>query len=677
MGRLVTSYLGGCAVLLEGSSVTLGSRRTDALFAYLAHTGAVHTREHLAELLWEPGNPTRSAGNLRVLLTNLRRQVGDFVDISRTTVAFHGGPDDVWVDSAEFIELAEKSLVVQASDEAANSGATALAALRKTAALCKGEFLSRFDLTGASLFDDWLRDERARVHELHIRILARLVELELGTGDFASAAQHAGLLIRVEPWREEPHQLMIRARRATGDDVGALKHFEMFDAQHRSEFGVPVGPATRDLVADLLHHDGPVRPSDAPVVARSGARVQRQRQRQPWSRFSARRPELGMIISRYAEAAAGRGNVVIVRGSSGTGKTALVRRAVHILVDKDPALVVLGGAGEDVARSGEGDLLVDNLLAQRDGETTGSWLDGPMSAAVAERVRALAAFRRHGTDRTGSPLAQLVRSVRDLALRQPVLVVIDDFQWTAPTTRNLVAELVRGINTLPLFLLIASQPGRGVGPAAGVGSPTWLLDRVGETAGRVLVDLDETEGGDRGRRFVEEVMDTERHGLPDRLVAEVLRLGAGHPLVTVELLRDLVRRGQVAPDRTGNLVLVGQVGWPALPDRLVRLLEGQVADLPDDLASLLEAAAVQGAAFDFELVAQACGRPVGEVAHAFGRKLGLRGQALVEPVGEGDDADGATHRFRHPVLREHLLGRMDPHERRVLDAIVAAASRSA
>lgn len=666
----MTSYLGGCAVLLEGSSVALGSRRTDALFAYLAHTGVAHTREHLAELLWESGNPTRSAGNLRVLLTNLRRQVGDFVDISRTTVTFHRRTDDTWVDSVEFIALAEKSLAGQGSADVRGSGEAALTALRKAAALCKGEFLSHLDLNGATSFDHWLRDERARVHDLRARILSRLVELELGTGEFASAAQHAGLLIRVEPWREEAHRLMIRARRATGDDTAALKHFEMFDAQHRTEFGAPASRATRDLVGDLLHHDGPVRTSAAPAVA--GPREQRQRQ--PWSRFSARRPELGTIISRYAEAAAGRGNVVVVRGASGTGKTALVRRAVNILVDKDPALVVLGGSGEDVARSGEGDLLVDNLLAQRDGETAGGWLDGPMSAAVAERVRALATFAKPAVDRSGSPLARLVHSVRDLARHQPVLLVIDDFQWTAPTTRNLVAELARGIHTVPLCLLIASQPGRVAGPDQGVGSASWLLDRVGETARRALVDLDEVEGGDRGRRFVADLMDTERHGLPDRLVDEVERLGAGHPLATVELLRDLVRRGQVAPDRTGKLILVGQIGWPTLPDRLVRLLEGQVADLPDELASLLEAAAVQGLEFDFGVVAATCGRPAAEVARAFGRHLGVRGLGVVEPVPAEGDGGGSTHRFRHPVLREHLLSRMDPHERDMLETLVARAS---
>ena len=170
------------------------------------------------------------------------------------------------------------------------------------------------------------------------------------------------------------------------------------------------------------------------------------------------------------------------------------------------------------------------------------------------------------------------------------------------------------------------------------------------------MDLDEVEGGDRGRRFVADLMDTERHGLPDRLVDEVERLGAGHPLATVELLRDLVRRGQVAPDRTGKLILVGQIGWPTLPDRLVRLLEGQVADLPDELASLLEAAAVARAGVrlprrrrDVRSAGRG-GRPRRSAAR-WESAAWARGAV---PGGHGDSG-GDTHRFRHPVLREHLL----------------------
>jgi energy-coupling factor transporter ATP-binding protein EcfA2 len=497
-------------------------------------------------------------------------------------------------------------------------------------------------------------------------VLARLVEAELAVGEFDAAAGHAGLLIRVEPWQDLSHQLMIRARRANGDEVGALKHFEVFDAQHRTEFGTPASTATRDLVTDLLHHDEAL-----PAPARTQVRTRRaeRRPRLPWSRFAGRRPELGTIISRYAEAAAGRGNVVVVRGSSGSGKSALVRRAVNILVERDPALVVLGGAGEDPAQAGSGDLLVARLLAQRNGDTSGGWLDGPMVGALAERVRALGDVHQVSRPQ-GSDLTLLVHSLRELAARRPVLLVIDDFQWTTPPARNLVAELVRGIHSTSLFLLLAAQPARGTPGDRGVGSPAWLLDRVGESVGLTAVDLDEVQGGAEARSFVEAIVNSEQHALPGHLLDELVRLGAGHPLTTVELLRDLVRRGQVAPDRTGRLRVVGKVSWPTLPDRLVRLLEGQVADLPEHLCELVDVAAAHGPSFHLSDIARADGRSLSAVARDLGRQLGPRGYSLVEPV-EGDGR--VTHRFRQPVLREHLLARMDPHERRVLEARVTEA----
>ena len=676
MARLVVSFLGGLEVRLDGERQSLGSRRTDALFAYLVQTGTVHSREHLAELLWDQGNPTRSAGNLRVLLTNLRHKVGDFVEITRTSVAFRATDEaTAEVDSVTFAEQAEAAL----GQARAGGDNDVLALLRKATSLCKGDFLERLDLPGGPAFDHWLRDERTRIHDLRADALAHLVEAELAVGEFTAAAQHAGLLIRVEPLREESHQLMIRARRASGDDVGALRHFEAFDAMHRKEFGKPAGRATRSLVADLAHHDGVVPLSGAMPRQASGPAAlppREPRRRQPWSRCAARRPELGMIISRYAEAAAGRGNVVTVRGSAGTGKTVLLRQAVNLLVDKDPALVVLGGACDDVARSGEGDLLLEKLLAQRHGDISGGWLDGPMSASVAERVRALKGMDVAPPSHTGSPLAQVSRSVRDLASQHPVLLVLDDFQWAAPATRNLVAELVRGIKAMPLFVLVSARPPGGSPADTAVGSSSWLLDRIGETSGRMLVDLDANEGGGSGLAFVRSLLASEQHRLPDALVQEVMRLGAGHPLITAELVRDLVRRGQVGPDRTGKLVLVGHGTWPELPDRVVLLLEGQLAELPEQLAPLVEAAAAHGPQFDALVVAEACQRPTGEVIKAFGRQLGPRGFGLVEALERGPRSGGPTHRFRHPVMREHLLSRLDPLERQHVLTRVATVRAS-
>ena len=60
-----------------------------ALFAYLAVTGKSHTRDWLAHLLWSDVNNQQARNNLRYLLPDLRRVVGDYLTITAQTIGFN------------------------------------------------------------------------------------------------------------------------------------------------------------------------------------------------------------------------------------------------------------------------------------------------------------------------------------------------------------------------------------------------------------------------------------------------------------------------------------------------------------------------------------------------------------------------------------------------------------
>jgi hypothetical protein len=93
--------LGGLSIKREGEPVTgFASRKVEALLVYLACTGRTHSREVLAELLWEERTPERAMANLRVALTCLRRKVGAYITITRDSVAMNP-ESDTWLDVAE------------------------------------------------------------------------------------------------------------------------------------------------------------------------------------------------------------------------------------------------------------------------------------------------------------------------------------------------------------------------------------------------------------------------------------------------------------------------------------------------------------------------------------------------------------------------------------------------
>ena len=76
-------------------------QKAQALLAYLAVTKQPYSRAKLAGLLWSDFPENRARSNLRDTLLVLRRQLDDYLDISRQSVALIDGKD-VWVDTAIF-----------------------------------------------------------------------------------------------------------------------------------------------------------------------------------------------------------------------------------------------------------------------------------------------------------------------------------------------------------------------------------------------------------------------------------------------------------------------------------------------------------------------------------------------------------------------------------------------
>ncbi|MGB6421188.1 MAG: hypothetical protein WBF05_05055, partial [Anaerolineales bacterium] len=144
--KLEITALGGLSIKQDGEPITgLASRKAEALLVYLACTGKPQSREKLAELLWEERSQSRSLSNLRVVLSSLRKHLGKYITITRDTVTLNQAAD-IWLDTAD---LEEKLAAGQ--PEAAVS-------------LYKGDFLGSFYLRGAAQFEQWVMEERARLH---------------------------------------------------------------------------------------------------------------------------------------------------------------------------------------------------------------------------------------------------------------------------------------------------------------------------------------------------------------------------------------------------------------------------------------------------------------------------------------------------------------------------------
>ncbi len=134
------------------------------------------------------------------------------------------------------------------------------------------------------------------------------------------------------------------------------------------------------------------------------------------------------------EAAAGRGSVLAISGEAGIGKTTLLRA---FLADIPRGWRVLTGACDDL-------LTARPLGPLRD---AASGIGGPLEEALL-------------STRTEEVFSTLVAELRRLA---PVILVIEDLHWADDATLDVLAYLVRRIESLPAVLVTTFRDDGSVG----------------------------------------------------------------------------------------------------------------------------------------------------------------------------------------------------------------------
>jgi len=240
MAGLELSFLGTFHVRRDGQSLThFRSNNNRGLLVYLAlNRERPVAREVLAALLWPGERGENAYNNLRQAIYHLRQLLGDttnagtpYLLVTRQTVQFNP-VSDYALDAGRFLAA------IEARD------------LNTAAALYQGELLPGFTCDSVE-FEDWLRLERERLHQLALEAMFEAAQDHLA----ASRPDKAGALARrqlaLEPWREPAHRQMMQARALAGDRAGALAQFDAARATLAQELGVAPAAATVALLEEI------------------------------------------------------------------------------------------------------------------------------------------------------------------------------------------------------------------------------------------------------------------------------------------------------------------------------------------------------------------------------------------------------------------------------------------
>lgn len=634
-GAVSVSLLGELRVCSaeRGSELVLGRRAAIAFARIAVAEGAPVSREALADALWGLSPPASWRGSLRNVVAELRRAlaaggVAGSVALQATDGGYslrlpHGSTVDYPL-LCEEAERAARALRCDASDESLSRAET----VRRLA--------EQRLLAGAQ--SDWVEGLRGELEAIRVELGMLCGEGALELGDPSAAARLARGVLAESALREDAHRLLIRALRAAGRRAEALAAYDACRRLLGEELGALPAPATQELFTQMLAEERAELPA-----ALAGA------ERSPVAGVLLRTAEASPFVGRERLIAALRSSLALcgqagtfvaaISGEPGLGKTRLAAELAKI-AHREGFGTLYGRAQDRVGLPYAA--LVDALeqaIATVEDSDLESFLEGePELGGVLRalipslRPRAAAAPPTSVLDpeRIRHALLALLR----LLAGRGALLVLDDMHWASRGELDVLAELLSDPEAAPLLVLVLHRhPDDDAALQAAGAHPRMERHELEPLSLQEALRLGELALFERGP--LEGEQDRVQH---ERHARAAWIAGGGNPLLVSELLAQ--------PDVHGRERLASVGG----------LVRERLEGLPEGAVEVLRLAAVFGVEFDAEVV---CGASASGPARAAELLAAARRSRLLVAV----DEPGARFAFRHGLVRDALLARLDPQER--------------
>ncbi|MGJ0118158.1 ATP-binding protein [Williamsia sp. MIQD14] len=432
-GVALAVRLVGEVAVIHGEHVVhprvVGGRRCDIVLSYLAvNRHREVTLEELADALWPALRPQSWNSAVRGVLSRVRDTL-EMAGMPADTVRSRAGnvrlslPDGSVTD----LEFARRCCD-QGPDDTTNVH-DARTALR----LLDGPVLR--DVEGRWV--DELRDEadalRIRAHEVNAEGSLRLAEYE-------ASISSAERLIGIDPLRESAYRTAIRGHMGLGERGRALQVAARCRQVLSHELGVQPSAATEELFLTVLRGD---TPSDPP---RSAGLI-------------GRAAELSTITDAVGRASRGDGQIVVISGEAGSGKSTVA----HAAMDQARA----AGADVLVGRCSEEAVVPFEPFV----EAIGDDIDASGAEVSRERLRDTGAgifhliptvARRFPDITPEQPLSDdrstimtaVLEWLTTTARRGPTVLVIEDLHWASPATLAIIRYLIHASNRTRLCVIV-------------------------------------------------------------------------------------------------------------------------------------------------------------------------------------------------------------------------------
>jgi class 3 adenylate cyclase/tetratricopeptide (TPR) repeat protein len=360
-----------------------------------------------------------------------------------------------------------------------------------------------------------------------------------------------------------------------------------------------------------------------------------------------RATEVRLLEDRWADVVSGRGQVLLVNGEAGIGKSRLVLGLTEHAAEHHAWLTPLRGSPyhEDTALHPFIDLLTRTVLRAEGPDSTadtirklegflvqsGLSLDDEMPhfcSLLSVPLPAEYAPSELGPDQQKRRTMQALLAVLlHRAAQQPVLFVVEDLHWVDPTTLELLGLVVEQVHNAPILALFTSRPE--------FRSPWTENSNVTELDLTRLVPDEAAELARRVARGKE---------LPDKIVEEVVAKTDGVPLFVEELTKMLLESG-LLEERAGRYELAGPLPPLAIPNTLHDSLMARL-DRLSAVKALAQLGAAIGREFTYALIRAVSSWDEDDL------RQGLDQLVAAEFLYEQGTPGQATFRFKHALIQD-------------------------
>ncbi len=640
--------------LLGAFSLTWGEEplllpRTAAvrsLLAYLAlHHGRPLHRDLLAGTFW-PDRPNAEARKaLSDALWQIRQCLGPAAGrlvVERDTVSLgllSGDHLDVEVFAARLRRHRERQ-----QEGRAVPLSVALSDLSAAVELYRADLLD-------GCYDDWVLAEREHLREEYLWALEQLTVLAKQWGDDERALAFAQRLVAADPLRETAHHELMGLYHAVGRPRAALEQYAVLRQLLADELGVAPAAATTALYHEIqatLQAAGPVH-LPAAVPAREGlARLP----------FVGRTAERAALLEALKAVGRGHGDVVLLEGPAGVGKTRLVEELIAdarwrgFSTGMGRADPLAASAPYQPLRDALAPLLTPLRAAQLAALVEPLWLSAgatvlPVLHELLPELPALAPLEpAQEQQRLWEGLA---RCAAGLAAVAPLLLVLEDVHWADAATLAVLTYLAPRLPSQRLLVVLTYRDTEARERAV-VWNVLEALNRALPLRRIAVAAFAAEESAALVQRaFGLEPADPQGQAL----IATLQRRTGNNALFLVETLKAMLEQGTLAPAPSGGWALPADPGPLPVPASLQELVGQRLQRLPPALRGTVELAAVLGDEVGFGLLARAGSAEAVELAAHLG---GLCQRGFLVETASG-------YRFEHEVVRETVYGVTSPQRR--------------